>query len=197
MAPEASAPLAALTPATLVLATLALAAPPAAAAPARSVLHNGDSLAVGTQLYLRQALPGWRIRSSVDISRHASEGPGILRRYGRGLPRVIVMSLGTNDDPRSVATFRRAIRQTMRIAGRRRCVVWANIVRPPVGGVGYGAMNTVLAREARRRPNLHVFQWARMARSNRYWFGADRVHPSGTGYRARARGIAQVVRRCR
>jgi lysophospholipase L1-like esterase len=168
-----------------------------AASRSRNLLHNGDSLSVGTQLYLRQALPGWRIRASVDISRHASEGPGILRRYGRRLPRVIVMSLGTNDDPRAVGVFRAAIRRTMRIAGRRRCVVWANIVRPPVAGAGYGALNAALAHEARRRRNLHVFQWARMARANRHWFGPDRVHPSGVGYRARARVIAEVVRRCR
>ena len=184
----------------LVLA--ALAASPAggqgaATQPRRAVLHNGDSLAVGTQIYLPRALPGWRVRASTDVSRHAPEGPRIMRRYGSGLARVIVVSLGTNDDPRSLAEFRQAIRATMRVAGRKRCVVWANVVRPRVGGVGYGAMNAVLAQEARRRRNLRVFQWARMARANRHWFGRDGVHPSGVGYAARARGIARVVRRCR
>jgi lysophospholipase L1-like esterase len=160
------------------------------------LLHNGDSLAVGTQIYLPRALRGWRIRASVDISRHAPEGPRIMRRFGSRLPRVIVVSLGTNDDPRALAAFRGAIRATMRVAGRRRCVVWANIVRPPVGGAGYGGLNRVLAQEARARRNLRVFQWGRMARAHRGWFGPDRVHPSGVGYQARARGIAQVVRRC-
>lgn len=169
----------------------------AGSAAARGLLHNGDSLAVGTQPYLRRALPGWRIRASVDISRHAQEGPAVMRRLGSRLPRVIVVSLGTNDDPRATGVFRRAIRQTMRVAGRRRCVVWANIVRPPVAGAGYGRMNRVLAQEARRRRNLRVFQWARMARAHRGWFGPDRVHPSGVGYAARARGIAEVARRCR
>ena len=190
--------------ATTLAALAALAATAAggpgagAAAPrSRAILHNGDSLAVGTQIYLPRALRGWRVRVSVDISRHASEGPRILRRFGSGLPRVIVVSLGTNDDPRSLGAFRRAIRATMRVAGRRRCVVWANVVRPRVGGVGYGQMNRVLAQEARRRRNLRVFQWARMARANRHWFGRDGVHPSGAGYAARARGIARVVRRCR
>lgn len=176
------------------------AEPPAARAAspgARTLLHNGDSLSVGTQPYLRRALPGWRIRFSADISRHALEGPAVLRRLGSRLPRVIVVSLGTNDDPRATALFRRAIAQTMRIAGRRRCVVWANLVRPPVRGAGYGRLNRVLAQAARRRRNLRVFQWARMARAHRHWFGPDRVHPSAVGYGARARGIAQAVRRCR
>jgi lysophospholipase L1-like esterase len=160
------------------------------------LLHNGDSLGVGTQWFLPAALPGWHIRASLAISRHAFQGSGVLRRYGRALPRVIVVSLGTNDDPRQLGMFRRAIRATMRVAGRRRCVVWANIVRPPVAGTSYRGMNVVLAREARRRRNLRVFQWARMARRHRSWFGADGVHPSAVGYRARARGIARVVRRC-
>ena len=169
----------------------------AAQGPSRRLLHNGDSLAVGTQLYMREALPGWRIRQSVDISRHAAEGPAVLRRLGARLPRVVVVSLGTNDDPRAVQVFRHAISSTMQVAGSRRCVVWANIVRPPVGGAGYGGLNRVLADEARRRRNLRVFQWAAMARAHRGWFGPDRVHPSGVGYRARAHGIADTVRRCR
>ena len=180
----------------LTLAAPAVAGGTASTARSHRLLHNGDSLGVGTQLFLPGALPGWRIRASLAISRHAFQGPGILRAYGRGLPRVIVVSLGTNDDPRQLGMFRHAIRATMRIAGRRRCVVWANIVRPPVAGTSYRGMNVVLAREARRRRNLRVFQWARMARRHRFWFGPDGVHPSAVGYRARARGIARVVRRC-
>lgn len=167
-----------------------------AASRSHGLLHDGDSLAVGTQHYLPSALPGWRIRSSVDVSRHAPEGPGVMRGYGSSLPRVIVVSLGTNDDPRSLGAFRAAISATMRVAGRRRCVVWANIVRPPVAGAGYGGLNRVLAREARGRRNLRVFQWAQMARAHRGWFGPDGVHPSGVGYQARAHGVAGVVRRC-
>ena len=186
----------ALAAAGIVLVAAAGSAPAASAAPWRSLLHSGDSLGVGTQWYLHGALPGWHIRASLAISRHASEGPGVLRRYGSHLPRVILVSLGTNDDPRQLAVFLRAIRSTMRIAGRHRCVVWANIVRPPVAGASYRGMNALVGREARRRRNLRVFNWARMARRHRYWFGGDGVHPSATGYRARARGVAKAVRRC-
>jgi hypothetical protein len=162
----------------------------------RRLLHVGDSLAVGTQWYLPGALRRWRIRSRTSISMQAGEGAGILRSYGRGLPRVIVVSLGTNGSPGATGYFRHAIRASMKAAGRGRCVVWANIYRPPVGGVSYHRLNGVLAREARRRKNLRIFQWVRMARRHRGWFGPDGVHPTGVGYQARARGIASVVRRC-
>ena len=95
---------------------------------------NGDSLAVGTRPYIPAELRGWRVTQSAAVSRHAFEAAGVLRAYGRSLPRVIHVSLGTNDDPRQVSAFRAAIRDVMAVAGPRRCVVWTNIVRPPVAG---------------------------------------------------------------
>jgi hypothetical protein len=174
-----------------------LAAPTTADALSRRLLVNGDSLAVGTQPYLPQELRRWRITQSVSISRHAFEGASVLRAYGSSLPRVIHVSLGTNDDPRSVGSFRAAIRETMGVAGPRRCVVWTNIVRPPVAGASYAGYNRALAEESRGRENLRVVNWARLVRVNPGWLASDGVHVSATGYQARARAIATSVRRCR
>ena len=42
-------------------------------------------------------------REPVDeVGRHAYEGDEVMRRYGSRLPRVIHVSLGTNDDPGDV-----------------------------------------------------------------------------------------------
>jgi hypothetical protein len=176
---------------------LVFGAPATAEAPSRRLLVDGDSLAVGTKPYLPRDLAHWKIIQSTSISRHAAEGADILRSYGRSLPRVIHVSLGTNDDPRALGAFRAAIRAVMDVAGPRRCVVWANIVRPPFAGVSYAGYNRVLARESRPRKNLRVANWARMAREHPQWFGRDGVHPSAEGYRARAKEIATSVRRCR
>jgi hypothetical protein len=161
----------------------------------RSVFVNGDSLGEGTRPYLPRALSGWKVSQSVSVSRHAPEGVGVLRRRG-SLPGAIVMSLGTNDDPRAVEAFRNAVEATLAIAGRARCVIWPNIVRPPVGGVGYGAFNGVLAELARRRSNLRIVDWAGLVARNRGWLADDGVHVSAAGYEARARAIAQQVTRC-
>jgi lysophospholipase L1-like esterase len=163
---------------------------------ALSLLVNGDSLAEGTRPYIPAELPGWEVRQSTKVSRHASDGDDVMRRYGRSLPRVIHVSLGTNDDPGQTAAFRDSIADVMDVAGGRRCVVWANIVRPPYGGVSYRGYNRVLAQEDERRDNLRVLNWVRMVRRHPAWLADDGVHVSAAGYRARAKAVARAVRRC-
>ena len=176
---------------------LALAAPASAQALSRRLLVNGDSLAVGTKPYLPGQLRGWKVTQSASVSRHAFEGADVMRAYGRALPRVIHVSLGTNDDPNQVDAFRAAIRDVMEVAGPHRCVVWTNIVRPPVAGASYAGYNRALAVESRPRENLRVVNWARMVHQHPEWLSDDGVHVNVDGYRARATAIAQSVRRCR
>ena len=109
---------------------------------------NGDSLAEGTRPYIPVELPRWRVKQSTSVSRHAYEGDDVMRRLGSRLPRVIHVSLGTNDDPGDVDGFRDAIADVMKVAGGSRCVVWANIVRPPYRGVSYRGLNRALAEES-------------------------------------------------
>jgi lysophospholipase L1-like esterase len=180
-----------------VLIVLSLAAPATAEALSRRLLVNGDSLAVGTEPYLPRELRRWRVTQSTAVSRHAFEGADVMRGYGRALPRVIHVSLGTNDDPRTVDAFHAAIRDVMKVAGPRRCVVWTNIVRPPVAGASYAGYNRALAQESRPRRNLRVVDWARMVRANPHWLAGDGVHVNADGYRSRAAAIARSVRRCR
>jgi lysophospholipase L1-like esterase len=156
---------------------------------------NGDSLAVGTRPYLPGDLHGFNVRQSTSISRHAPQGVELLRHLGK-FPRVVVMSLGTNDDPRAVGTFRSAVRSTIHLVGRRRCVVWVNIVRPPVAGASYAAYNRVLAQENRRHRGMRVVKWTRIVRRRSLTLSADGVHPDANGYQVRARAIAREVRRC-
>ena len=173
-----------------------LASSPVSTAGNRAVLSYGDSLSVGTDLFLAGYLRGWSVRSITEVSRHAVDVPGALSGYGSSLPRVVVVSAGTNDDPGRVSGFARIVRRTLAIAGPSRCVVWSTIVRPPYQGVSYAGYNRALAAIARRHPNLRVLDWAAMARAHPSWFGSDGVHPSMTGYRARAAAVARLVERC-
>jgi lysophospholipase L1-like esterase len=161
----------------------------------RAVFAIGDSLGEGTRPYLPGALPDWRVEQTVSISRFVSEGVSIMRNRG-GLPGVIVFALGTNDDARNVSTFRNSVDAAVAIAGRTRCVVVPNIVRPPVGGTSYSGFNQALADLARRHENLRVVDWAGLVNRNRGWLAGDGVHVNATGYQARARAIAKQVEKC-
>jgi lysophospholipase L1-like esterase len=178
------------------LACALVAAAPLSAAGNRTVLSYGDSLSIGTDLFLDGLLRGWSVRSEAVISRHASDVPAALRTFGPSLPAVIVVSAGTNDDPGRVSGFSRIVRETLAVAGPRRCVVWATIVRPPYRGVSYDGYNRALTTAARTHANLRVLDWAAMARAHPSWFGRDGVHPTMTGYRARAAATARLVRGC-
>jgi hypothetical protein len=166
-------------------------------APAKRVLVVGDSLGVGTRPYLPRYLRGWRVRSSVSISKHAPEGASELARRHRGLPPVVVASLGTNDDPHAVSSFEGSVRKSLRAVGKHGCIVWPNIVRPAVGGATYAGYDHVLDRIAGRNPHLRVVDWVSISAHHRSWFGSDGVHPNATGYMVRAAAIAKKVRRCR
>ena len=182
---------------SLLFLVLVLAAPATAEALSRRLLVDGDSLAVGTAPYLPRELGRWKVIQSTSVSRHAYEGAGVMRAFGRRLPRVIHISLGTNDDPRSVDAFRSGIRDVMAVAGPGRCVVWANIVRPAVAGASYAGYNRALAREASRRENLRIVNWVGMVREHPEWVGPDGVHVDAKGYVARAKAVARAVKRCR
>jgi lysophospholipase L1-like esterase len=161
----------------------------------RAVFSVGDSLGEGTQPYLPGALPGWNVSQSVAVSRFLADGVSIVRSRG-GLPGAVVFALGTNDDPHNVSSFSGAIQSVLEVAGKTRCVVVPNIVRPPVGGASYAGFNNALAALARHHDNLRVVDWAGLVAANRGWLAGDGVHVNATGYMARARAIAQQVESC-
>ena len=168
----------------------------AGAAEPRAVLDLGDSLSVGTAPYLALQLRGYRIEGYRAVGLRSQEA---ARRIGRSraLPRVLVVSAGTNDDPREITAFSESVSSVLGAAGTARCVVWPTIARPPVGGTPYTGLNRVLSRAAARRSNLVLVDWVGMVRRNPGWLRSDRVHASSAGYRARAKAIARAVtRRC-
>jgi lysophospholipase L1-like esterase len=165
---------------------------------ARTLYVDGDSLAVGTGWYLPSYLPGWTLHSTAVVSRHASDGVASIEARAREglLERVVVVDLGTNDDPSAVARFASYVKTVVRVAGPSRCVIWSTINRPPYEGVSYDGYNAVLRSLDSRYRSLHVFDWARMAAAHPAWFGSDGVHPTMAGYRARAAGLARIVKAC-
>jgi len=164
----------------------------------RTLYVDGDSLAVGTGWYLSTYLHGWTLRGTVAVSRHAYQGVQSVEERAREglLERVVVVDLGTNDDPGAVSRFAGYVREVVQAAGPSRCVIWSTINRPPYEGISYSGYNNALRALDARYKNLHVFDWASLAAAHPEWFGSDGVHPNTPGYRARAAGLARVVKSC-
>ena len=170
------------------------AGPRSAASPGK-LLVVGDSLAQATEGPLAGLLPGWHIATSASQGRHTGDGVADIASRS-SLPGVIFVSLGTNDNPSETDTFASYVEQVLDAAGPSRCVVWANIARPPYGGVSYSGYNQVLNRLSYARPNLTVVDWAGITRSQPGLLGSDGVHATSEGYAVRAQAMASAISTC-
>ena len=164
-------------------------------APSRMVLV-GDSLAVGIQSPLTNALGGWSLSTNARVGRPLAEGMGIVRGMS-DRPPVLAISLFTNDSPGAIDTLRSAVRETITRQAGHGCVVWATIVRPAVGGVTYAQANQALAALAAENPAvMKLVPWAQQIEAHPEWLASDGVHATPAGYSARAQMYAEAARSC-
>jgi hypothetical protein len=157
-----------------------------------SVLLIGDSLNVGIEPYLRDALAGWTIGTDDVVGRSTDAGLAALslRRAPRG---AVVISLGTNDTPGDVTHFRDDVDKAVGLVGRGSCVIWATIWRDGRASEGF---NAVLRETAQKWSNVRLLDWATMLEEHPDWVAPDGTHGSPEGYQARAEETARLVRSC-
>lgn len=170
---------------------------PESAKPAATgdVAMVGDSLAVGTEQALADELDSMSVTTNAREGRSLAEGMDVIRSLGRQ-PGALAVSLFTNDDPDRVDRLADAVRDSTGYVAEGGCVVWATIVRPPVGGTTYERANTTLRSIGADNPQVIVVDWAAAVRRHPGWLALDGVHPTRAGYEARARLYAEGIRRC-
>ncbi len=154
----------------------------------------GDSLNVGIEPYLRDALPETRIESFDLVGRGTPESIDELRRVSGTLAPVVVVSLGTNDADGTESRFRSLVNEVLELAGDDTCVVWATIVR---NGVPRTRFNDVLLAARASHDNLRLVDWVGLVEDNATMLTADLVHGTPEGYARRAEETARVARACR
>ena len=163
---------------------------------APKLLVIGDSLAQGTESLIGGLLQGWSVATDAERGRPLAAGMAILARHPEKV-RVIAFSLFTNDGPGDVTALEAAVRTSVARQAGQGCVVWATIVRPPVGGVSYAAANAALERlESGYSGRLIVVPWAREVAANPSWLGPDGVHGTAAGYAGRAQLYADAIQSC-
>jgi lysophospholipase L1-like esterase len=153
----------------------------------------GDSLNVGIEPYLDDALPSWRIDAHDRVGRATQEGIDELRSLGGRLAPVVVVSLGTNDSDGSEPDFRQLVNRAVAIVGPRRCLVWATVVRDGTPRTGF---NQVLEDARSEHPNIRLVEWAAVVGENSELLAGDLVHGTPEGYARRAEETARAVRDC-
>jgi hypothetical protein len=164
-----------------------------AAGHAGAVTLVGDSLNVGIEPYLREELAGWAVDTHDRAGRTTGEGLEELHAIRGKLAPVVVVSLGTNDADGSEAEFRALVSDVIEVAGPRRCVVWATVVRD---GTPRDGFNDVLEEAASDHPNVRLVDWASMVARDRGVLAFDAVHGTPDGYAKRADETARVARGC-
>ena len=153
----------------------------------------GDSLNVGIEPYLDDALPSWRIDAHDRVGRATQEGIDELRSLGGGLAPVVVVSLGTNDAEGSEPAFRRLVNEAVAIVGPRRCLVWATVVRDGTPRTGF---NRALEDARSAHSNVRLVEWAALVGDDGELLAGDLVHGTPEGYAQRAEETARAIRDC-
>jgi hypothetical protein len=155
------------------------------AAATGSRLAVGDSLLVGASPLMRRH--GFAIHAKVG--RQFGTAPGILRGYGDGLPRNVVIELGTN----GTVTLA-ACRAAVRAAGPDRRVF---LVTNRVPRAWQDSNNAVLRAcdLSFRASRVRIIDWHAASAGHPEWVAGDGVHQSAAGRAAFARFIDRAVDR--
>ena len=155
------------------------------------MLHVGDSLAYGTSLYLRQYLKGWRVQDDVDVSMQSYAVPKEVAAYGAALPRVLIVSAGTNGHPAATAQFKADVRRVLALAGPEAVRDLGEHRAPAVpGGQLHEAQPGARRARPRRMPTSSSSTGRGMVARHPGALSSDGVHVAVPFYRERARALA-------
>jgi hypothetical protein len=145
---------------------LALPREPVASPP--SAWFIGDSIALGAQPWIEEALPAWETTFDAEIGRGSGSGVGIATVAAQALPDVVVVELGTNDaSTDDLAANAAAILEILRDVP---LVVWQSTHGPEetVPSENNAAITVAVAAS----PNATIADWDR-------WVDEDVLNPDG------------------
>jgi hypothetical protein len=161
-----------------------------------SVLVVGDSLEVLTSPYLKQYLPGVHLTVNAVGGYSSLQIFELFRQSYDPSQNVIVFDAGTNDNPNYPEILAGRLQAVASIVGNQRCMVVPTIHGLSVDGVDSTGKNHVVRAFAASRPGTQTPDWAGFEASHPELMQPDDLHPIAAGAQARARLIAQGVRRC-
>ena len=180
----------------LAVLLLCACAPAAQARSAPHVLVVGDSLEDLTSPYLSRYLPGVELTINAVGGYNSYQIFDLFQESYEPSDDVIVFDAGTNDNPSYPEILAGRLQAVASIVGNRRCMVVPTIHGLSVGGVDSSGKNQVVRAFAASRPGTQTPDWAGFEASHPELMQPDNLHPIPAGAQARARLIAQGVKRC-
>ena len=188
-----SSPAVGLTPAASEPANATDSAVPPLLAPAQDTLVLGDSLGLVVYPWLADLLPDRFVSYQAEVGRSTPATEKKLDAVG-GVPPIVIISSGTNDPVANV--FEESARRILDSLGPRRCVIWADVVRPDRIGDSQTAMNAALDRATSGRGNVRILRWSELVVAHPEWMSGDGIHPNEAGSQGRAEAFAQAAQGC-
>ena len=162
---------------------------------AGGVLFVGDSLGELTLPYLQRYLPPVPLTVNAEGGYSSLQLFELFRQSYRPSHSVIVFDAGTNDNPNYPMILAGRLRAVAQIIGDR-CLVIPTIHGLTVDGVDSTGKQRAVRAFAASRPGVQVPDWAGFMAKHPELMQSDNLHPIAAGADARARLIAQAVRRC-
>ena len=163
--------------------------------PARTVFIEGDSLTVGAEPWLGDALRSFHWGATgIDAAhgRKTAQGLADLAANRANLPPTVVMALGTNDLNATPADVDAWVKQARALVGNRR-LIWVNLhLSDAPQFANYRALNAALAASAARY-GVEVADWAGWSTAMGVRHLGDGVHYPAPGYQRRAEFYARIV----
>jgi lysophospholipase L1-like esterase len=172
-------------------AALAIAVP-SPAAPGDDILVIGDSLGVGMEPYLADALSGYDVRTDAEIGRGSAAGVDALERNLAPRDDVVVFALGSNDDPRQPQGLATSLEAAQKLAAGR-CLIVATLETSELTGVPEEPLNRTIRAFAAANPNVRLVEWHDAVSPDLL---VDGGHATPEGYGLRASLFADAIASC-
>lgn len=149
------------------------------------MLLIGDSIGVGIAPHLY-----YHAYTEAKVGRTLEQGMDVLKSLrDKRDDKVLVIILGTNNDPRRVGILKLSIRQALRFVGADGCVVWATVRDRP--GYNYRQWNNILRVNAKHDERFVVAEIGEMGS-----IGPDGIHPTPYGYKKRGQLVSRKMGYC-
>ena len=149
----------------------------------KEVLLVGDSLAVGTHDPLDDLIG--KVGYNGVVGRGSPATVTALRNAISSRHKVVIFDAGTNDS--SAATLRDSLNDARKIAKDRPLVVLT-----VNSGANTAALNDAVRDFANNHSGVFLIDWRQISQDENL-IGGDNIHPTGAGYKRRARLIANKL----